>query len=158
MMKETIQKLTAAIAELKNARSVCAATPTTDNAANAVASSLLQPVGAGNNEGASAPKKRAVVREGPELDDIKSTLSAIKESLHFLGESMALMQSTLAAHGNRLGQMEHYLDHVVAPAVAADKPPVSQHTITPSPPPHTAFLHPLGAQADPNMLQDGQAK
>ncbi|KAH6937823.1 hypothetical protein HPB50_004209 [Hyalomma asiaticum] len=124
MMKETIQKLTAAIAELKNARSVCAATPTTDNATNAVASSLLQPVGAGKDEGASAAKKRAVVRDEPtskpELDDLKSTFSAIKESLRFLGESMALMQSTLATHRNRLGRIEHYLDHVVAPAVAAE--------------------------------------
>ncbi|KAH7962198.1 hypothetical protein HPB52_014900 [Rhipicephalus sanguineus] len=34
---------------------------------------------------------------------------------------MALVQSTLAAHGNRLGQVEHYLDHIVAPAVAAEE-------------------------------------
>ncbi|KAH7968565.1 hypothetical protein HPB52_009680 [Rhipicephalus sanguineus] len=111
MMKETIRKLTVAIAELKNDRSASTATPTTDHAANAFASSQLQP--------RERTKKRAIVRDQPalrpeELDDIKSTLSAIKESLRFLGESMALVQSTLAVHGNRLGQVEHYLDHIVA--------------------------------------------
>lgn len=162
MMKETIRKLTVAIAELKNDRSASTATPTTDHAANAVASSQLQPVGAHNDDGESAPKKRAIVRDQPalrpeELDDIKSTLSAIKESLRFLGESMALVQSTLAAHGNRLGQVEHYLDHIVAPAVAAGQP-VSQRTTTPSSLPHAALLHPSGAQANTSMLQDGHAK
>ncbi|KAH7939594.1 hypothetical protein HPB52_014764 [Rhipicephalus sanguineus] len=111
-----------------------------------IASPQLQPVGAHNDDGESAPKKRAIVRDQPalrpeELDDIKSTLSAIKESLRFLGESMALVQSTLAAHGNRLGQVEHYLDHIVAPAVAAGQP-VSQRTTTPSSLPHAALLHP----------------
>lgn len=162
MMKETIRKLTVAIAELKNDRSASTATPTTDHAANAVASSQLQPIGADNDDGESAPEKRAIVRDQPalrpeELDDIKSTLSAIKESLRFLGESMALVQSTLAAHGNRLGQVEHYLDHIVAPAVAAGQP-VSQRTTTPSSLPHAALLHPSGAQANTSMLQDGHAK
>lgn len=161
MMKEMIHKLTATIAELKNDRSVRAATPATDNTANADTPSPLEPVDAANDDGERAPKKRAVVREHPalkpELDDIKSVLSSIKTSLRFLGESMALVQSTLAAHGDRLGKVEHYLDHVVAPAVAAAKP-VSQCMPTPSPPPHVALLHPSDARTDPQMLQDGQAK
>ncbi|KAH7978916.1 hypothetical protein HPB49_007426 [Dermacentor silvarum] len=102
MMKEMIHKLMATIAELKNDRSVRAATPATDNTANADTPSPLEPVDAANDDGESAPKKRAVVREHPalkpELDDIKSVLSSIKTSLRFLGESMALVQSTLAAH------------------------------------------------------------
>lgn len=151
MMKETIRKLTVAIAELKTDRNARAATPTTDNDDNAVTPLQPQPVGAGNDDGESAPKKRAVAHDQPalkaELDDIKSTLSAIKESLRFLGESMALVQSTLAVHGNRLGQVEQYLDHVVAPAVAADKP-LSQRTAVPSPPHHAALMHPPGAQAN----------
>lgn len=84
-------------------------------------------------------------------------LSSIKTSLRFLGESMALVQSTVATHGDRLGKVEHYLDHVVAPAVAAAKP-VSQCMPTPSPPPHVALLPPSDARTDTQMLQDGQAK
>ncbi|KAH7980093.1 hypothetical protein HPB49_013022 [Dermacentor silvarum] len=161
MMKEMIHKLTATIAELKNDRGVRDATPATDNTANADTPSPLEPIGAANDDGESAPKKGAVIREHPalkpELDDIKSVLSSIKTSLRFLRESMALVQSTLAAHGDRLGKVEHYLDHVVAPAVAAAKP-VSQGMPTPSPPPHVALLHPSDARTNPHMLQDGQAK
>ncbi|KAH7941594.1 hypothetical protein HPB49_015148 [Dermacentor silvarum] len=92
MMKEMIHKLTATIAELKNDRSVRAATPATDNTANADPPSPLEPVDAANDDGESSPKKRTVVREHPalkpKLDDIKSVLSSTKTSLRFLGESM----------------------------------------------------------------------
>ncbi|KAH7933292.1 hypothetical protein HPB49_011224 [Dermacentor silvarum] len=93
-------------------RSVRAATPATDNTANADTPSPLEPVDAANDDGESAPKKRAVVREHPalkpELDDIKSVLSSIKTSLRFLGESMALVQSTLAAHGKQYHASQIY--------------------------------------------------
>ncbi|XP_075543996.1 uncharacterized protein LOC142578500 [Dermacentor variabilis] len=79
------------------------------------------PVGVGKDDGESAPKKRMIARNcldvKHELDDSRSTLSVINESIRFLGENMALVQSTLTDHGNQLGQVDHYFKHVVAPAI-----------------------------------------
>lgn len=127
-MKDTIAKLMAEIAEIKNARN--AQPPAT------VTIEAMEVPMAESSDECRPQKKRAIAREqenasGRAKSEIREMLTALSEGLKQLGDKFSALQNNVTAvdegTNKRLAKMESFLENVVAPALPPVPPVRSTH-------------------------------